>query len=333
MAGNMLTEEQWVSHSTVGLTADGLNYAPTKLFASGQNIIGPLDNLMRLQTLTHVDLSRNMLGSLVGLESLPCLATLIASDNLLTEVLDFFAPSTGSRLRTADLCRNKITGSLVELDHDGSEVLRGGMAAHPLVQSLLLEGNRITSVRGFDVLEELTCLSLRENDLRDESDSETPLILPSGLTSLDLSHNRGIIALPMDLLASLSALRSLCIEGCALDVDIGGGVHASSVVVWGREEVEPRVQQAVRWHVARCLPRLERLNGVLITSHERANAAALEARCFHHDAVADEVLRRRRRMRDENSSALDSRTGKTDDGDAGNSNSLDLRCGPRVSFG
>ena len=35
------------------------------------------------------------------------------------------------------------------------------------------------------------------------------------------------------------ALRSLSLEGCALDVDLGGGVHASSVVVWGNDDLEP----------------------------------------------------------------------------------------------
>ena len=294
----MLTVERATKLCSLGSTSDGYSYAATKLIANSQQLSGGgLDVLVALPHLVHVDVASNALSTLAGLELLPCLASLIASDNRLTDVLDFPAPAASrSLLRLADLRRNQITGAVRMADHDSTGRSRG-LDAHTALETLLLDGNEIETLSGFAGLASLTTLSLSKTELTSDQTGNNDAVLPPSLTALDLSHCRRLIALP-PALRKLERLRSLSLEGSPLDVDIGLGVCATAgVVVWGFDQVQPRVHQAYRWHVIRLLPRVLTLDGEPVTAAERAHAAAIEGGAPSVDDIAEETLARRRGLR------------------------------------
>lgn len=140
---------------------------------------------------------------------------------------------------------------------------------------LQLDENAVQTFNGFASLHSLTTLSLSRNDIREQEDATIGGILPAGLTSLDLSYNCHLSAVP-PCLEALSSLRKLSLEGCPIDsIDLGHGVHATSgIVEWGKHAVDPHVHQAYRWHVARCVPQVRTLDGLAVTPDERAHAAA-----------------------------------------------------------
>ena len=301
-----LTVERATSMCTMGTCADGFTLAANKLLASRQRLCGGLYSLKAFPHLLTVDLSSNRLTTLAGLEVLPNLASLVASNNRIQHCLDFPAPDTiaGSRLRLADLSNNSIT-SLQCPDAEGT---KRGIHAHPQVETLRLDNNRFTSLAGFASLESLGTLSLSGNDIQNQADATIGGILPAGLTELDLSHNRHLSEIPAAL-ESLARLRTLALTGCGIEnVVLGHGVCATSgIVFWGHDDVQPQVHQAYRWHVAKLLPHVFTLDGAAITTKERAYAATLTlvergSVCGgRSDAgledVAEEVLQRRREIR------------------------------------
>lgn len=296
---DMLNAERAAKLCTIGPSADGFSFAATKLFASSQGLVGGLDALASLQHLTHVEIGSNRLTTLSGLEHLPNLASLVAAENRLEVLLDFSAPSpNGSRLRLADLSRNRIATLAPHLDAAGRAC---GIEAHTHLEVLQLNENAIQSLGRFAALHSLHTLSLSRNEVQNQEGATIGGMFPAGLTCLDLSHNRHLSAVPPSL-EVLGSLRSLSLEGCPIDgVELGHGLRATSgIVVWGNDEVEERVHRAYRWHVLQCVPHIHTLDGLAVTSDERAHAAALTSGAGGDasiDDVAAEVLRRRRKMR------------------------------------
>jgi hypothetical protein len=136
-----------------------------------------------LRHVTTIDLSDNRLLSLSGLEGLPCLATLICRRNRLQGVLDYRAPRGfgGSRLRHADLRNNAISGAVsLPPPEDGGDVsVAVGVAAHGSLETLLLDGNKLRSLRGLAMLPHLTRLSVASNQLVDTAGLEPlPKVCP-----------------------------------------------------------------------------------------------------------------------------------------------------------
>lgn len=190
----------------LALNSNGTGWACLHLNASGMNLAGSLTAMggpASLTSLTNVNLSDNRLTSLEGLEELPMLSTLVCRNNRLQAVLDFpasFFVATPSRLMHADLRDNRIAGAIsLPRDALGRPV---GVDAHTRVEVLLLDGNRLRSLRGLEALRSLRVLSAASNQLQDTAGAGSA----TRLTSLDLRSNglRGC-----EELGSMVALRSV----------------------------------------------------------------------------------------------------------------------------
>lgn len=197
----------------------GLSLAYTELLAAGQNLCGGLANVGVLAQLSSVDVSGNQLTSLLGMELLPHLVTLAASDNRLLSVLDFPASKAGSVLRVADLRRNAIVGA-VSLPRDTITEQAFGVDAHPHLEKLLLDDNSLRSLRGIEAVTHLRTLSAGSNQLQDTA-GLAPL---TALRSLDLRSN-GLVA--CDELPSLANLTSLSLATNKL-TSLPAGLGASA---------------------------------------------------------------------------------------------------------
>jgi len=152
---------------------------------------------------------------------------------------------------------------------------------------MLLDGNALASLEGIGVfralhtlscasnqlhdatptgcLERLRVLRMRSNDLDDAGIAR----LPTGLAELDLAENR--LSQLRTLLHTLrdggERLRQLrLLPGNTWDVDIGLGVVVTAVVVWGFDDLDPKVVSAYRANVQRALPWLAELDGEVLSS-------------------------------------------------------------------
>lgn len=272
----MLTPERAASLAEIGATASG-SVACTRLLASSVGFATGLLNLQSMPFLTSVDISHNRLVSLDGLGVLHQLSRLDASHNRLQAVLDFAVASrAGSGLRFADLHANEIIGAIGMAADDNacddasstaSTVLLG-VTAHPRLETLQLDENALTSTRGADALPALITLSLRSNGLEEVE------VLPPRIRSLDLSENR-LSEVPRSVI-HCATLRTLWLAGNPIDVHIGHGTYATAgTVVWGRDQPEPQVQEALRFHVMRAMPSLRTLDGTPVTSTQKVTAVAM----------------------------------------------------------
>jgi Leucine-rich repeat (LRR) protein len=189
-SGQSLTPEIAAKYAhTLAATPDGLGWACKCLTAVGVRLNSLADGLARLPNLTSVDLSDNRLISLEGLELLPRLSSLVCRGNRLQGVLDFPCPAGlhglpgVSLLRHADLRHNAISGAIsLPVDASGRAV---GVDAHPALETLLLDHNKLRSLRGIDVLSQLRQLSASDNQLLDTAGAGAL----TRLTQLDLSQN------------------------------------------------------------------------------------------------------------------------------------------------
>ena len=157
--------------------------------------------LSQLPQLTSVDISDNRLLTLEGLETLPRLSSLICRGNRLQGVLDYPAPAVqgGSLLRHADLRHNLISGAVsLPPDSLGRPI---GVDAHGALETLLLDGNKLRSLRGIEAVTQLTSFSAASNQLQDTAGGGALV----RLTSLDLSDN-GLKS--CDEMGSMRALRT-----------------------------------------------------------------------------------------------------------------------------
>ena len=248
---------------------------------SGRSLQGGLESSLRCLTqLTDVNLNGNDLRSLQGLGVLHNLSSLRARCNQLTCALDFTVTSPlGSQLRYADCGENQIEQlTCSDNDGDGNDGGggdghgRGGVASHPKLEALIIDRNRLTSLRGLEEVRWLRVLDARQNEL---STVEALQHLPA-LTSINLSHNRleGPFSSVARCVRNTNRLQHLWLEGNALDIPIGHGVQA---VMPGREvnyqlrrgEEDAHLMQAYRLCALCALPALLTLDGGKITCEER----------------------------------------------------------------
>ena len=212
--------------SGVGATPDGARVACARLVATGRRLAAAslTAALGSLPYLTSVDLSDNHLTTLDGLDGLPSLHSLTCCRNRLVCALDFAAPATGSRLRTADLRENLISGAVsLPADASGRPL---GVDAHPRLETLLLDGNRLRSLRGVGAATRLRTFSVARNALQDTAGLEQL----TELRALDLSANK---LCQCDELRHLTSLRTLQLEGNRIAAlpDLAGclGLHTLSL--------------------------------------------------------------------------------------------------------
>lgn len=124
-----------------------------------------ISTLSKYPHLMYVNCSKNKLKTLASLVDMRTLVQLNASDNELTECLDFAPPrcsfdnawatghnSVGSMLTLVDLSNNKIT-AMRSLDE------------HPFLECLILNNNYIPSICGLENLQFLQVLDLSYNKL------------------------------------------------------------------------------------------------------------------------------------------------------------------------
>lgn len=109
-------------------------------------------------------------------------------------------------------------------------------------------------------LRSLHTLLVPQNELDDATS------LPARLTLLDVSDNRLCkLREVLEVLrgaAGTCRLRALWLRGNPFDdIELGHGVHASTVVTWGFDDVEPAVSKAYRASVAEALPKVT-LDGI-----------------------------------------------------------------------
>lgn len=278
------------SATDLGPCADGGSFAFQTLRLVSLALEGGLESL-NCKPLVHlrtVNISDNRLTSLRGLETLASLTALDARSNWLTLALDYPAPVGGSRLRRADLGDNRLVGCV------GQQV-----GVHAELETLLLDTNALTDLGGIERLEQLCELSLASNRLSDtcavgadglQPARWTDVIEPSRgeaatvgalatlqrLRRLDVSSNRLSRLGPLLRVIGGAPLTTLCLLPNPFeDVPIGRGVHASLVVCWGRDELDPHVLRTYRQHMLRTAPLLIELDGVPIAGEERVAAAAL----------------------------------------------------------
>ena len=182
-------------------TPDGLGWSSTFLDAVGLRVSSSLsEGLAALPHLTSVDLSDNRLLTLEGLEALPRLSSLVCKGNRLQGVLDYPAPEGGSRLRYADLRHNAISGAIsLPPDSLGRAI---GVDAHVHLETLLLDGNKLRSLRGIDAACHLTRFTATGNQLQDTAGTGALV----RVTDLDLSEN-GLST--CDELSGMVALRTV----------------------------------------------------------------------------------------------------------------------------
>lgn len=177
------------SAHTLALTPDGLGWACKCLAAVGLRLGSLADGLAHLPSLTSVDLSDNRLISLEGLEFLPRLSSLICRGNRLQGVLDFPCPAGAhglaglSVLRHADLRNNAISGAISLPVSAGGRPI--GVDAHLRLETLLLDHNKLRSLRGVEVLEHLAHFSVSSNQLQDTAGAGALI----RVRTLDLSKN------------------------------------------------------------------------------------------------------------------------------------------------
>jgi Leucine-rich repeat (LRR) protein len=174
----------------------------------------------------YVDVSENECKTLQVFNHLPALVQLNASDNALTECLDFSPPkcdetkswstgkhAIGSMLTLANLSSNKIT-SIRDLSD------------HPFLECLLLGKNSITKISGISSLKYLKVLDLSYNSitqiegldglLLEELNLEGNAI--SSLKGLDQLHRLSALNANKNKISSLAplksskALTSVCVE-------------------------------------------------------------------------------------------------------------------------
>ena len=250
-------------------TPDGSSFAFTRLRVTELGLCGlHSSSLSEVPFLTELDISNNALTSLKGLEAARFLRRLIASSNRLARLLDFPPPAgspAGSALILADLRHNLIRGAL-ENEADGE---CAGVAAHTQLEELYLDGNQLSS--GLSGLAKLKCLrrlSMRANLLRCEAIEVGALPLAS-LTSLDLSENQ--LTNLAEVLRKIAPpshhpfqLRHLSLAHNPLDVELGHGVNASTVVCWGFEDVETTIHRAYLAQIQRALPSLSSIDEVVL---------------------------------------------------------------------
>lgn len=179
-------------------TADGLQFACTRLDATDRRLRGGLKYAFAtLPHLTAVDLSANRLRSLEGLEHLPALVSLTCCSNRLLGVLDFPAPTRGSRLKKADLRDNAISGAISLPPATDSRPR--GLDAHGCLERLLLDSNQLRSLRGIGSAKHLVHFSASGNQLQDTAGTKSLY----RLRTLNLSGNG------LRQCAELSSLRTL----------------------------------------------------------------------------------------------------------------------------
>ena len=185
------------------LTADGRKYAHTRLHATGERLGGSLTGVfVGVPHLITVDLSNNRLSTLDGLEALPGLASLTCRHNRLLGILDYPAPKGGSRLRFADLSDNIIAGAVsLPKDRSGRTL---GVDAHSSLEELIVDNNRLRSLRGISAVEHLTAFSASGNQLYDTAGLRLPR-----LRKLDL-HGSGLAGCKE--IAALSSLYTLQLQ-------------------------------------------------------------------------------------------------------------------------
>ena len=127
--------------------------------------------------------------SLEGLEFLPRLSSLICRGNRLQGVLDFPCPEGAhglagvSVLRHADLRNNAISGAISLPVSAGGRPI--GVDAHLRLETLLLDHNKLRSLRGVEVLEHLAHFSVSSNQLQDTAGAGALI----RVRTLDLSKN------------------------------------------------------------------------------------------------------------------------------------------------
>jgi len=159
----------------------------TRLAGAGRRLTASslAQAFVALPSLTSVDLSYNRLTTLDGLECCPLLSSLVCRGNRLMGVLDFAAAAGGSRLRYADLSDNSISGAVsLPIAADGRA---RGVDAHAYLESMLLDGNQLRSLRGVGAAVYLVHFSAAGNKL---GATDTAGIGPlQRLRTLDLSAN------------------------------------------------------------------------------------------------------------------------------------------------
>ncbi|KAL3669844.1 hypothetical protein V7S43_005221 [Phytophthora oleae] len=255
----------------------------------------------------HLVCRQNQLQSLSPLQQLPLLLTLDATENHLTEVLDFEVPKCcpgnawvdgarwiGSLLRKATLDKNRITC-----------MPRHELAnTHPFLLELRLAHNSIEEISGVSRLRFLRLLDLSHNRLTSMSglvDSENSSRGLQALETLLLSHNQladidpGVALLPrltrLDVahneLAILSSLGD-CVRLQQLElahnnvVDINelnvlaGLRYLGQLSLHGNSLVEAQVSVVFyRARVLRRLLQLEKLDNEQVTAKEKVKALVM----------------------------------------------------------
>uniref|UniRef100_K3WAN5 U2A'/phosphoprotein 32 family A C-terminal domain-containing protein n=1 Tax=Globisporangium ultimum (strain ATCC 200006 / CBS 805.95 / DAOM BR144) TaxID=431595 RepID=K3WAN5_GLOUD len=125
-----------------------------------------LNALSEFPHIQHIHCNENAIESLAPLQHLPLLLSVDASNNHLSQVLDFDTPKCtyanawvnggkwiGSLLRRANLCSNRI------------ERIRDLTNSHPFLQELYLAHNNIMTIEGVSQLRFLRVLDLSSNKL------------------------------------------------------------------------------------------------------------------------------------------------------------------------
>ncbi|DBA02820.1 TPA: hypothetical protein N0F65_006610 [Lagenidium giganteum] len=174
----------------------GMIYTTARLSALR---ISDLAALAEFHHLQHVHADQNALHTLAPLADLPMLLSIDASNNQLTEVLDYeVAKCTPSN---AWVGGGRWIGSLLRracLDHNRITRIRSLDASHPFLQELHLAHNRIHDLSGVQHLRFLRVLDLSHNDLV-STEGLVPSMFESGddaglglvaLEKLLLAHNR-----------------------------------------------------------------------------------------------------------------------------------------------
>lgn len=235
------TKEEYESGKTVIICGEPYDIETTMLDLSGKRIRSDrLDDLEKLEKLTSLKLSNNLITKLDFLKPLSSLVTLDLSDN---NISDISVLSSMQSLRTLHLDNNKIEdftplyslrklttltisgmeiseSQLKELkealpdcvifseeaSEDVVEIRLGGRTFMSDVKELDLSGCGITDIYALSACTKLTSLNLSGNYIQDLS----PLMDMPELKNLDLSNNRISSITP---LMGLTKLERLNLEG------------------------------------------------------------------------------------------------------------------------
>ncbi|MDH7902693.1 leucine-rich repeat protein [Porphyromonas gingivalis] len=173
-----------------------------------RNQISKLEGLERLASLTTLNLSGNQISKLDGLERLTSLTELYLSDNQISklESLDRLTPLTELYLSGNQI--NKLESldrlaSLTMLNLSGNQISKiEGLDSLASLTMLNLSGNQISKIEGLDSLTSLTILNLSGNQISkiEGLDSLT------SLTTLNLSGSQISKIEGLDSLTSLTTL-------------------------------------------------------------------------------------------------------------------------------